>query len=183
MSDDKGNQADRLKRTVRQAATANGAVNQRLPEQLTEEQYADLKEAFALLDVEGVGTIGANDLKVALRALGYEPQKDKIKKIISEVDKESMSNTLMLDEFIRIMQSKLFEYENDEEIGIAFPLFTEGKADVVTVEDLKRVAAELGENLPDEVFEEMIREADVLDRDGAISREEFFRVMKRENAY
>eukprot|EP00758_Cryptobia_borreli_P002140 Tbor_TRINITY_DN2817_c0_g1::TRINITY_DN2817_c0_g1_i1::g.23273::m.23273/K16465/CETN1; centrin-1 len=182
MSDDtKTSSAEKVKRQMKRSS--NTAANQRLPEELTDEQRADLTEAFHLLDVGGSNTITANDLKVALRALGYEPHKDKIKKIISQVDKDTMSNTLMLDEFINIMQTKLFEYENDEEIGIAFPLFTEGKSDVITVDDLKRVAKELGEDMSDEAFEEMIREADVLDHDGAISREEFFRVMKRENAY
>ncbi len=164
-------------------ASGGSGSNQRLQNELTEDQRQDLQEAFNLLDADGIGTINAKDLKVALRALGYEPQKDKVKKIISEIDKDSMSNTLMRDEFERIMKTKLFEYENEEEIEIAFPLFTEGKSDFITVEDLRRVAAELGENLNDEVFDEMIREADVLDHDGQISREEFFRVMKRENAF
>jgi Ca2+-binding EF-hand superfamily protein len=167
----------------RQMKASTTSTSQRLPAELTDEQKADIAEAFHLLDIEGVNTITANDLKVALRALGYEPQKDKVKKIISEVDKDSMSNTLMLDEFEKIMKAKLFEYENEEEIAIAFPLFTEGKSDFITLEDLKRVAAELGEEMPVEALEEMIREADVLDHDGAISKEEFFRVMRRENAF
>lgn len=162
---------------------ASSTNNQRLQNDLTDEQEADLVEAFQLLDSEGVEAIQAKDLKVALRALGYEPQKEKVKKIISEVDKDSMSGTLLLEDFKRIMKDKLFEYENTEEIEISFPLFTEGKSDYVTVDDLRRVAAELGETLSDEVFEEMIREADVLDHDGKISKEEFFRIMKRENAF
>eukprot|EP01061_Rhynchopus_euleeides_P006575 TRINITY_DN15624_c0_g1_i1.p1 TRINITY_DN15624_c0_g1~~TRINITY_DN15624_c0_g1_i1.p1 ORF type:complete len:176 (+),score=76.59 TRINITY_DN15624_c0_g1_i1:268-795(+) len=161
---------------------AKGAPS-RMQMDLTEEQEADLKEAFNLLDSEGYGTIDARDLKVALRALGYEPQKDKMKKIISEIDKDSMSGTLLYEEFKRIMTEKLFDYENDEEIRIAFPLFTEGKSKFISVDDLKRVASELGETLTEEVFQEMIREADVLDHDGLISEEEFQRVMKRENAY
>ena len=176
-----------IKRKAPQATAApagnSSSNNTRLPQELTEEQKKDLEEAFQLLDVEGVKSITAKDLKVALRALGYEPQKDKVKKIISEIDKDSMSNTLDLKDFEGIMKAKLFEYENEEEIAIAFPLFTEGKKDHITIDDLRRVAAELGESLPDEVFEEMIREADVLDHDGQISQEEFFRVMKRENAY
>eukprot|EP01063_Lacrimia_lanifica_P040050 TRINITY_DN8964_c0_g2_i1.p2 TRINITY_DN8964_c0_g2~~TRINITY_DN8964_c0_g2_i1.p2 ORF type:complete len:176 (+),score=111.02 TRINITY_DN8964_c0_g2_i1:90-617(+) len=163
--------------------TAGKPIPSRMQTDLTEEQEADLKEAFNLLDSEGYGTIDARDLKVALRALGYEPQKDKMKKIISEIDKDSMSGTLLYDEFKRIMTEKLFDYENEEEIRIAFTLFTEGKAKHITVEDLKRVAQELGETLTEEVFQEMIREADVLDHDGVISEEEFHRVMKRENAY
>eukprot|EP01062_Namystynia_karyoxenos_P034813 TRINITY_DN25490_c0_g1_i1.p2 TRINITY_DN25490_c0_g1~~TRINITY_DN25490_c0_g1_i1.p2 ORF type:complete len:213 (+),score=121.19 TRINITY_DN25490_c0_g1_i1:79-639(+) len=155
----------------------------RLQMELTEEQEADIKEAFNLLDSEGYGTIDARDLKVALRALGYEPQKDKMKKIISQIDKDSMSGTLLYEEFKGIMTEKLFDYENEEEIEIAFPLFTEGKDKFITVDDLKRVGRELGESLTDEVYMEMIREADVIDHDGKISKEEFHRVMKRENAY
>lgn len=159
------------------------ATNSRLQNELTDEQKQDIAEAFRLLDVDGVKTIQARDLKVALRALGYEPEKDRMKKIISEIDKESLSNTLMEDEFERIMQSKLFEYENDVEIEKAFPLFTQGKSDKITLDDLRRVARELGENLNDDVLKEMIKEADVIETDGAISKEEFMRVMKRENAY
>jgi Ca2+-binding EF-hand superfamily protein len=167
----------------RKAAPPPKASNARLQNELTEDQKADIAEAFRLLDVDGVNTIHARDLKVALRALGYEPEKDRMKKIISEIDKESLSNTLMADEFERIMQAKLFEYENETEIHKAFPLFTQGRSEYISIDDLRRVARELGENLGDEVLEEMVREADVLDHDGVISRDEFFRVMKRENAY
>jgi Ca2+-binding EF-hand superfamily protein len=156
----------------------------RLQNELTPEQQADIAEAFALLDVDGCGTIHAKDLKVALRALGYEPHRDKVKKLVSEVDRESMSNTLMAKEFEHILKTKFFEQDNEEEIDIAFPLFTQGKGDFITIEDLRRVAAEIGEGgLDDDVLEEMVREADVLDHDGKISRDEFFRVMKRQNAY
>eukprot|EP00668_Euglena_longa_P048026 GGOE01065073.1.p1 GENE.GGOE01065073.1~~GGOE01065073.1.p1 ORF type:complete len:179 (+),score=71.49 GGOE01065073.1:66-602(+) len=158
----------------------------RLQNELTEEQEADLRAAFNLLDSEGAGTIDAKDLKVALRALGYEPQKDKLKKIISEIDKDSMSGTLLFDEFKKIMAEKLFDYENEEEIAIAFPLFasTNGnESESISFDTLKAIADELGENLTDEELQEMIREADVLDYDGKVSRDEFFRVMKRENAY
>lgn len=155
----------------------------RLQNELTDEQKADIAEAFKLLDVEGCGTIHAKDLKVALRALGYEPHKDKVKKLVSEVDRESMSNTLMAEEFVQILKNKFFEQDNEEEHEIAFPLFTQGN-DFITLDDLRRVAAEIGEGgLGDDILEEMIREADVLDHDGRISKDEFFRVMKRQNAY
>jgi len=115
-----------------------------------------------------------------LRALGYEPQKDRVKKIISDIDKESMSNTILADDFEKIMKAKLFETDNDEEMAYAFPLFSQG-SDFITLDDLKRVAQDIGENLNDDVLEEMIREADILDHDGRISRDEFFRIMHRNN--
>ena len=33
------------------------------------------------------GTIDAKELKVAMRALGFEPKKEEIKKMISDIDK------------------------------------------------------------------------------------------------
>ena len=44
-------------------------------QELTDEQKAEIKEAFDLFDATGSGMINLQDLKVALRALGFEPAK------------------------------------------------------------------------------------------------------------
>ena len=51
--------------------------------QLTEEQKQEIKEAFDLFDTDGSGSIDAKELKVALRALGFEPRKEEIAEIAS----------------------------------------------------------------------------------------------------
>ena len=43
---------------------------------LTEEQKQEIREAFDLFDTDGSGTIDAKELKVAMRALGFEPKKE-----------------------------------------------------------------------------------------------------------
>ena len=52
---------------------------------MTEAQVAEVKEAFDLFDTNGHGIIQVQDLRVALRALGIEPQKEEIKKFIDEL--------------------------------------------------------------------------------------------------
>lgn len=47
---------------------------------LTGAQREDLRTAFNLFDTDGTGTIDSKELKVALRALGFEPRKDEMKK-------------------------------------------------------------------------------------------------------
>ena len=47
-------------------------------QELSEEQKNEIKEAFDLFDTSGSGTIEAKELKVALRALGFEQTKDEI---------------------------------------------------------------------------------------------------------
>ena len=49
--------------------------------ELTEEQKQEIREAFDLFDTDGSGTIDAKELKVAMRALGFEPKKEEIKKV------------------------------------------------------------------------------------------------------
>ena len=53
---------------------------------LTDQQTAEIKEAFDLFDAGGSGSIDIKDLKVALRALGFEPQKQEIKRLISDLN-------------------------------------------------------------------------------------------------
>jgi Ca2+-binding EF-hand superfamily protein len=54
--------------------------NGKWKQNLTDEQKEDLKTAFNLFDTGGTGTIDSKELKVALRALGFEPKKDEMKK-------------------------------------------------------------------------------------------------------
>lgn len=55
-------------------------------QELTQKQKKDIKEAFDLFDADGSGVIDIKELKVALRALGFEPRKDEIKKLISDLN-------------------------------------------------------------------------------------------------
>lgn len=59
------------------------------PYALNLEQKRDLKEAFDILDSDGKGLIDVRDLKVAFRALGYEPKMDEIKSIVSNLNQRA----------------------------------------------------------------------------------------------
>lgn len=152
-------------------------AGKRLPPDLTPEQKKDVTEAFRILDMEGSNTITPQALTVALRALGYEPGKQTVSRLVAEMDRGGVSNNLVQSEFEEIMRQRFFSDDCEEELQLAFPLFTEGKSDYITLEDLKRVAAEVGEDIPDDLLREMIEEADVLDRDHRISQEEFMKML------
>merc|ERR1719468_558995 len=83
--------------------------------ELTPEQKQEIREAFDLFDTDGSGTIDAKELKVAMRALGFEPKKDEIKKMISDIDKDG-SGTIDFQEFLEMMTSKMSEKDSKEEI-------------------------------------------------------------------
>ncbi|KAG2465864.1 CETN2 protein, partial [Polypterus senegalus] len=144
---------------------------------LTEEQKQEIREAFDLFDTEGTGTIDVKELKVAMRALGFEPKKEEIKKMIADVDKEG-SGTIDFNDFLSMMTQKMSEKDTKEEILKAFKLFDDDGTGKISFKNLKRVAKELGENLTDEELQEMIDEAD-RDGDGEINEQEFLRIMKK----
>jgi Ca2+-binding EF-hand superfamily protein len=74
--------------------------------ELTEEQKQEIKEAFDLFDTDGSGSIDAKELKVAMRALGFEPKKEEIKRMIQEIDKDGRGVIDFVD-FLELMSVKI----------------------------------------------------------------------------
>ncbi|XP_014601700.1 caltractin [Polistes fuscatus] len=149
--------------------------------ELTEDEKADIKEAFDLFDPDGTGKIATKELKVAMRALGFEPKKEELKKLVADYDPDCLGK-LSFEEFLRIMSVKMLEKDPKEEVLRAFRLFDDDETGKISFKNLKRVARELGENLTDEELQEMIDEADK-DGDGEISQDEFMRIMRKTCLY
>ena len=66
------------------AKKAGGAVAARPG--IPEWQMQELREAFDLFDPDGSGTIDTKELQVALRALGFDSKKEKVRKMIADID-------------------------------------------------------------------------------------------------
>ena len=74
-----------------------------------------------------------------------------------------------------MMAKKFQEGDTDEELKQAFAVFDHDGSGKISINELKKVMANLGERLTDKEVEEMIREAD-LDGDGEINYQEFVKV-------
>ena len=55
---------------------------------------------------KSLGSIDAKELKVAMRALGFEPKKEEIKKMIADIDKDG-TGTIDFQEFLGMMTAKM----------------------------------------------------------------------------
>ena len=129
------------------------------------------------------------DLKVALRALGFEPAKEEIKRLISDLnngpaaasrekDKEGQVS-IDFNDFLDIMTTKMSERDQPEELEKAFILFSQNKP-FIEFEDLRRIARELGETMSDDELKEMMFEANKTDRDGAVDRKDFLSILNKQ---
>ncbi|KAE8218351.1 hypothetical protein CF319_g7758 [Tilletia indica] len=143
--------------------------------EITEEQRQEIKEAFELFDTDKDGAIGYHELKVAMRALGFDLKKAEVLKILKDHDR-SGQGFIEWEDFNRIMTERIAARDPIDEIRRAFALFDDDGTGKINLRNLKRVAKELGENLDDDELQAMIDEFD-LDQDGEISEQEFIQIM------
>ncbi|PWW74530.1 EF-hand [Tuber magnatum] len=164
--------------------------------ELSEEQRAEINEAFHLFDLDKDRMIDYHELKVAMKALGFDVPKPELLQILREhgtpgpgqqAQPGAQPSRLYVSQeaFASIMTQKILERDPLDEILRAFDLFANaagggtGQESKIGIEDLRRVARELGETLEEEELRAMIEEFDV-DNDGMISKEEFIAICRGE---
>lgn len=128
--------------------------------------------------------IDYHEFKVALKALGFDMSKPDLLSLLTShgVPPASQAQSqqpvppsrlhLTLPAFQTIASSLIANRDPKEEILRAFDLFdTDGKG-MISLDDLRRVARELGEGLEEEELAAMIEEFD-LEGKGGVGRDEF----------
>ncbi|KAH8428233.1 Calcium-binding component of the spindle pole body (SPB) half-bridge [Aspergillus melleus] len=168
---------------------------------LTEEQREEINEAFTLFDLDRDQHLDYHELRVAFRALGFTLPKQELISLLTTygvprpqvqqaaaqqsqhqqqsraapaTNPQHPSNLLMpLSAFQAVTALKILERDPRDEILRAFELFDEGGKGYIDLEDLRRVARELGETgLEEEELRAMIEEFD-LEGVGGVTREAF----------
>jgi centrin-3 len=149
--------------------------------ELTEEQKQEIKEAFDLFDTDKSGSIDYHELKVAMRALGFDVRKTEVLKLMKDYDRNDTGQIEYAD-FVDIMTQKMADRDPEEEIKKAFSLFDDDGTGHISLKNLRRVARELGEVLSDDELQAMIDEFDK-NQDGVIDETEFMSIMKQTSIY
>lgn len=133
-----------------------------------------LTEAFSLFDKNKDGLISADELGKVLKSLGQSANKDQLKDMIREFDKNG-DGYIDYEEFIVMMSLKTQFEDPVEDLRQAFGVFDENKDGFISQTELKRAMSNLGETLTDRDISKMMKEADT-DGDGRINFEEFKRM-------
>jgi Ca2+-binding EF-hand superfamily protein len=72
------------------------------PPSLSPDQVQEIREAFELFDMDHDGRIDYHELKVAMRALGFDLKKAEVLKIMRD---ESQTNHFVYDQFLGVSES------------------------------------------------------------------------------
>lgn len=84
------------------------------------------------------GAIDIKQLKCAMRALGFEPKKEEVKRLSAELDRDK-SGKVAYEDFESLMAKKIDEKGTRDEILRAFQLFDEDNTGKISFENLKKV--------------------------------------------
>ncbi|KAK3809400.1 MAG: putative calmodulin [Benniella sp.] len=146
-----------------------------MADSLTDDQISEFKEAFALFDKDGDGTITTKELGAVMRSLGQNPTESELQDMVNEVDADG-NGTIDFPEFLTMMARKMKDTDSEDEIKEAFKVFDKDGNGYISPAELRHVMANLGEKLSDEEIDQMVREADQ-DGDGNINYDEFVKMM------
>lgn len=155
--------------------------NQKIRNELTEEQKKEIKEAFDAFDADHKGGIEPNELKLALKALGFEPKNEEVKRILDSIEKKK-DKLISFDEYMDIMVETQSKRTPEEEMKKAFEILCQEGHDKITLKSLQKICVDLGENITQEELQEMINEADK-DQDEEVGEQDFITIMKKTNMF
>lgn len=147
----------------------------RAMDELTEEQVAELREAFSAHDRDGDGRITLEELRQALERLDEEPMDEELKALMVKADADG-NQTIDLAEFLAFMSRRVRQAGPEAELREAFDAFDRNRDGLVSIDELLQVMGMLGEEMTREEAEASLRRADS-DGDGQLSYEEFVAFM------
>jgi len=142
---------------------------------MSEEQIAELKQAFNEFDVDGGGTINTTELGYAMRAMGMNPTEQELLDLINEYDTDG-SGMIEFPEFCNMMSDKMNAVNDEDMIRMAFRVLDKYGTGTISSKNFKHLMTHIGDKLSDAEVEEMIAEADK-DGDGTLNYEEFVKML------
>ena len=97
-----------------------------MAENLSEEQVAELKQAFNEFDVDGGGTINTKELGWAMRAMGMNPTENEF------------------PEFCNMMSHKMSYAEDEEMVKLAFRTLDKDGSGTIATSEFKHLMTHIG---------------------------------------
>ncbi|KAJ1675638.1 hypothetical protein EV182_000872 [Spiromyces aspiralis] len=134
------------------------------------------KETFQLFDKDEDGYINRDELASTIRSLGFIITEAEIQNIFTALDKNGSG--VGFPDFLSMMATKKKDDPSDEkELTATFKVLDEDGDGWISVNDFARALSTIGETLPREELEELVKAANV-GGGGKLNYEEFVKLVK-----
>lgn len=142
---------------------------------LTDEEVAEIREAFELFDTDNSGTINPAEVNAAIASLGSD-KSNTIFRLLAGI--ENLGAEIDFDTFLGHIVERLGNRDSREGIQRILDLFDDDGSGTITLRKLVRVARELGESMTEEELAEALRRCSS-DSSEEISLDDFYKIMTR----
>jgi len=150
---------------------------------LTSSEKTDLTEVFTLVDSDASGALDWQELRRALRGIGFPVSKKEARELLRKADRKEENGYVTLPQFMEIVEMMgSRDHNQHREITEAFRLFDKSGTGFITLEDLRSLCQEVGETMSTNDLEQMIRVADI-NGIGKIDIKDFKQIMMRTNLF
>ena len=111
---------------------------------LTEEELAEFREIFNLVDLDKGGTISKDELKTLMTTLGLRPTQEELNAMVDEIDSDG-NGEIDFDEFVTVMSRKVNTSYTPAQVKAAFKVFEkEAPSGFVTMAALEQALTTYG---------------------------------------
>jgi len=127
-----------------------------MAKQLTEEEVAEYKEAFSLLDKDGDGSIKISLLPLLVRSLYLFPTEAELSEMTKEADPQH-KGVLEFSDFLSLVARRPPDPEPEEELLEALEFFSENKEQqLIAVNQLRHHLTQQGERFSDAEMDDFL---------------------------
>ena len=133
----------------------------------------ELREAFALFDVDKDGKITEVELSAVMKKLGTFTSDSDVKDMVRESDADK-NGTIDFAEF-SVMMTK---HQRKLSLMAAFKVYDKNGDGKITAAEMQAALKELGDKIPAETAAKMMKDADA-NGDGVIDYSEFCKMMQK----
>ena len=145
------------------SAASSKAQSKKVEEQrvVSSSDGGDIKDAFELFDAND-GKINAREIKEGMQNIGFDDNNPTIYQVIAELDNPRNKNAggASFSDFCQAVNYRVPEKETIEELRKVFNLFLDDPhSNTTSLESIKRVADEVGENIEELELNAMLNKA------------------------
>ena len=145
------------------SAPSSKAQSKKVEEQrvVSSSDGGDIKDAFELFDAND-GKINAREIKEGMQNIGFDDNNPTIYQVIAELDNPRNKNAggASFSDFCQAVNYRVPEKETIEELRKVFNLFLDDPhSNTTSLESIKRVADEVGENIDELELNAMLNKA------------------------